>query len=103
MHDRQLSGVIELEAGYPSTAGEDGRLGQFPELPPVNEGLQNILLDIVVRERPDLTSLSIRFSRAPLREAVSGFRNPVISQHAFIYQGNEKEVSGRRESGIFFG
>jgi len=48
VHDRQLSRVIELEARDPLSAGKDSGLGQFPHLPTVDKGLQNILLDIVV-------------------------------------------------------
>jgi hypothetical protein len=33
---------------YPPTAGEDGGLGQFPQLAPVDEGLQDVLLHVVV-------------------------------------------------------
>jgi len=48
MHDRRLSRVIELESWYPPSVGDDGRLGQFPQLPSVDEGLPYVLLDVVV-------------------------------------------------------
>ena len=48
MHHRQLSRVIELEAWDPLSIGEDGRLGQFPQLAAVDKGLQDVLLDVVV-------------------------------------------------------
>jgi hypothetical protein len=48
MHDRQLSRVIELEAGYPLSVGQDGWLSQLPQLAAVDKGLQDVLLDVVV-------------------------------------------------------
>jgi hypothetical protein len=48
MHDCQLSRVIELETWYSPSAWENGRLGQFSQLPAVDKGFQNVLLDIVV-------------------------------------------------------
>lgn len=48
MHDRQLSRVIQLETGDPPSTGEHGRLGQFPQLPAIDKGLQDVLLDGVV-------------------------------------------------------
>jgi hypothetical protein len=40
--------VIELEAWDPLSTGKDRRLGQFPQLPAVDKGLQDVLLDVVV-------------------------------------------------------
>jgi hypothetical protein len=48
MHHRQLSRVIELEARYPLSTGKGGGLSQFPQLPAVDKGLQDVLLDVVV-------------------------------------------------------
>jgi hypothetical protein len=38
-----LPRVIELEPWYPLSIGQDGRLGQFPQLSAVDEGLQALV------------------------------------------------------------
>jgi hypothetical protein len=48
MHDRQLSRVIELEPWDPLSVGQDGWLGQLPQLAAVAKGLEDVLLDVVV-------------------------------------------------------
>ena len=40
--------MIELQPGNPFTVGEDSGLAELPELAAINEGFQNVLLDIVI-------------------------------------------------------
>lgn len=40
--------MVQLESGYPLAVGEDRWLGELSELPAIQEGLQNVLLDIQV-------------------------------------------------------
>jgi hypothetical protein len=48
MHQGQLAGVIELEAGNALAAWQNGWFGKLPELPAIHERFQDILLDVVV-------------------------------------------------------
>jgi hypothetical protein len=38
--------MIELQPGNPFTVGEDSGLAELPELAAIDEGFQNVLLDI---------------------------------------------------------
>ena len=52
-------------------------------------------------KRPDLAGLGIRLFRAPLREAVSSFRNPVVGQQRPSYtkgMGKRFRDAGRAEN-----
>jgi len=40
--------MVQLETGYSLAVGEDRWLGELAELPTIQEGLQNVLLDIPV-------------------------------------------------------
>ncbi len=48
MHQGKLSRVIELQPRYPLAVGQHCGLSQFPELTSIDEGLQNILLNVEV-------------------------------------------------------
>ena len=48
VHERQLSGMVEFEAGDASAVRQDGGLGELAELPAIHEGLQDVLLDVEV-------------------------------------------------------
>ena len=40
--------MIELQPGNPFTVGKDSGLAELPELAAIDEGFQNVLLDIVI-------------------------------------------------------
>jgi hypothetical protein len=48
MHQGQLAGMIELEAGNALATWQHGWFGKLPELPAIHERFKDILLDIVV-------------------------------------------------------
>src|SRR5260370_29450312 len=48
VHDRQLAGMIQFQTGDALAAGKPGRLGQLAQLPTVDKGFQDVLLDILI-------------------------------------------------------
>ena len=46
MHQGQLAGVVELEAGDAFAGRSDSRFGEMLKLPAIDESLEDILLDI---------------------------------------------------------
>lgn len=61
-------------------------------------------------ERPDLAGFGVRLFRALLREAATGFGNPIVALFGFmvfsqktalIYKGNGRGGSGRQRRSIF--
>jgi hypothetical protein len=48
MHDGQLHGMIQLEAGNALAVGENRWFGEFAQLPAIDECFQDVLLGIVV-------------------------------------------------------
>src|SRR5262249_41492226 len=48
MHQSELPRVVQLQARHTFAGGEDGGLAQGPELPAIDEGLQDVLLHIEV-------------------------------------------------------
>ena len=48
MHQGQLSGMVELKAWNSFSVGKNRRLYQCLYLPSVDEGFQDVLLDIVI-------------------------------------------------------
>ena len=48
VHERELPRVVELEAGDALSACGDCRLRQFSQLPAVDEGFDDVLLDAEV-------------------------------------------------------
>ncbi len=48
VHEGELSWVVELEAGDALSSRSDRGFGQFSELAAIDEGLQNVLLDLQV-------------------------------------------------------
>ena len=86
MHHRQLSWVIELEAGDPLSAGKDSGLGQFPQLAAVHKGLQDVLLDVVVVV-DDRRHLLVQF-----REMFNGFLAAIVVDVVGSRLGAEQNV-----------
>src|SRR6476619_1674002 len=50
MHQCKLPRMIELEAGNALSGRCDGRLRELSQLTAINEGFQNVLLDVVATE-----------------------------------------------------
>ena len=48
VHQGELSGIVELEAGDTLAGRGQGRLGEVSELPAIDKGFKDILLDIQV-------------------------------------------------------
>ncbi len=48
VHERELPWVVELEAGGALSSSGDRRLRQPLQLPAINEGFKDILLDVEV-------------------------------------------------------
>lgn len=48
VHEGELSGMVEFEAGDTSAVGQNGWLSELVELPTIHEGLQDVLLDVEV-------------------------------------------------------
>jgi hypothetical protein len=48
VHEGQFSGMVEFEAGDAFAVGQDGGLGELAELSTIDEGLQDVLLDVEV-------------------------------------------------------
>ena len=46
MHQGQLPGVVELEAGDAFAGRSDSRFGEMLKLPAIDKGFEDILLDI---------------------------------------------------------
>ena len=48
VHEGELTRVIELQTREALAGGQHGRFGEPPKLPAVDEGLQDVLLDVEV-------------------------------------------------------
>ncbi len=48
VHDRQLAGMVEFQAWEALAVGKPAGLGQLAQLPTVDKGLQDVLLDILI-------------------------------------------------------
>ena len=58
MHQRKLAWVVEFQAGNPFTTGKHCGLSQVTQLPSVDKGFQNVLLDgeIIIADGRQLIS-----------------------------------------------
>ena len=72
VHQGQLPGVVEFEAGNAFTRRGMGRLGELVKLPAIYEGLKDILADVevVVVDRRELA--------AQRRQVLDGLVHPVV-------------------------
>jgi len=73
MHQGQLAGVIELEAGNTLAAWQNSRFGKLSELPAINKRFQNVLLYVVIAVNNACHLL------AKLRKIFNGLSNAVVS------------------------
>lgn len=48
LHQRQLPGMVQLEAGDPLAVGQHGGLAELPQLPSVHKRFQDVLLNLQV-------------------------------------------------------
>ncbi len=67
VHERKLPCVVELEAGGALSRRGDGRLRQPLQLPAINEGFKDILLDV------EAVIVDGRERRAQRRQVVHSF------------------------------
>ena len=58
VHKRQLPQVIQFQAGDAFAVGQQRGLTEMPELAAVDEGLQDVLLDVEVAVRDALQRLA---------------------------------------------
>ena len=56
MHEGELPGMIQFQAGNALAVGQQGRLAELAELAPIDEGFQDVLLpiEVVVDDRGEL-------------------------------------------------
>ena len=69
VHQRQLPGMIQFQAGDAFAVRQNRGLGQFAQLPPIDECLEDVLLDVVVvvDDRRHLLSQFRKYSTAFLQ------------------------------------
>ncbi len=72
VHKRELPRIVELQAGCAFSSGGDRRLRQLLQLPAINEGLKDILLDI------EVVIVDGRERLAQRRQVVDRFADAVI-------------------------
>jgi hypothetical protein len=48
LHESQLPRVIQLESWNAFAIGQNGRLSELQQLPAIDEGFQDVLLDVVI-------------------------------------------------------
>src|SRR6266702_701945 len=86
MHQGQLAGVIEFEAGNTLATWQNSRFGKLSELPAINKGLQNVLLYVVIAVNNGCHLLS------KLRKVFNGLSNAVVSDVVSGRLGAQVEV-----------
>ena len=86
MHERELARIVELEAGGALSSGGDRRLRQSLQLPAINEGFEDILLDI------EVVVVDGRERRAQRRQIVDGFLDAIVGDVVARSLGAQDEM-----------
>jgi hypothetical protein len=86
VHQRQLPGVAQLQAGDAVAIGKNRGFGQLAQLPAIDERLQDVLLDVVVVV-DDRRHLLPKF-----REMLNGLSTAIIVDIVGSRLGAEKNV-----------